>query len=110
MDTGTPVDWLRFVGFSLRIGLLFVPMLLLPSLAGWWLGGFLASRLRFGFGASKACRGAFAGLVAFIAHVLMVGDFFPLSIVAVPVGAFFGWLIFGIVFPMPPQLRTPDKG
>ncbi|MBA4489737.1 hypothetical protein [Paracoccus sp. S1E-3] len=69
------------------------PMLLIPSALGWWIGGKIAATFKRS-AARPILQGLCAGLAAQIAVTQVAGFFIPQTMVSLPTGAFFGWLIY----------------
>lgn len=102
-----PVAWSRLFDLSMIASAIFVPLLLVPSIVGWWLGGRVAAWAGLQRAAALTCRGLFAALLAFLIHIPIVGEFYPPSILALPLGMFFAWLVFGVLTPLPNGAPSP---
>ncbi|NHF72217.1 hypothetical protein [Paracoccus xiamenensis] len=87
--------------------LAFGPVLLIPSALGWWIGGAFL-RLRGPSATPRpAVQGASAGLAAHILFSTEIG-WMPPTLIGIPIGALFGWLVFIRWFPMLPDIAVRD--
>ena len=81
-------------GMSLRYGLLLLP----ASVLGWWVGGQICDKMGTAPARRPGFQGAMAGLFAFIAMGFLTA-MIPPNIIGLPIGAFFGWLIYRRLWP-----------
>ena len=76
--------------------------LLLPSGLGFGLCWLLLRRSRANAAKRAAWQGAAAGLGAVLGFMILTeGRLLPPTLIALPVGAFFGWLIYCKLWPHP---------
>ena len=101
-----PVLWPAIrTGFDMT--LLYGPHLLVPSALGWWISGIFLAHRDTNPARRPVFQGVMAGFFTIIAFGWDIGPM-PPSLIGLPVGAPFGWLIYRKLWPDPPG-TSPDQ-
>ena len=82
--------------------MLYGPFLLIPSGLGWWVGGIYLAHRGTNPARRPVLQGVLAGLFTIIAFSWDIAPM-PPALIGLPIGAFFGWLIYRKLWPSLPD-------
>ena len=95
------------ISMAFDMTMFYGPFLLIPSALGWWIGGVYLARRGTNPARRPVLQGVLAGLFTIIAFSWDIAPM-PLALIGMPVGAFFGWLIYRKLWPDLPG-TAPDQ-